>query len=438
MFESPLLRSTPFWYRALLALILPLYRLRVFLRSRHESDYQREVWQRFGPLPAPIVRRPVWVHAVSVGETNAAEPIIRHLLDKGLPVLVTNTTRTGAARVRTLFSEAMARRQLAQHFLPVDTVHLMHDMVSLYQPCAMLMIETEIWPNLLSELHHRGIPSLLMNARLSARSAKGYGKFPGLMTPMMQHLAMIAAQDQATAERFIGLGADPDKVVVTGSLKFDLNPPEHLLQLADELKAEWHLDDRPVIVAVSTHEPEEAELLVQFKRLRESAPNALLILVPRHPERFERVAGLIREQGFVWSRRSELGSVLPDTAVFLADSMGEAWAWYALAKVAFVGGSLSETGGHNPLEPARLGVPVVMGPHTFNFAKIVEQLIEAGALVQVADADAVEHVWLNLLTDEGAHATASEAAQQVMQANQGALQRQLDLLDQVIGRGCAR
>jgi len=438
MLESPLLRSTPLWYRLLLALILPLYRLKVFLRSRHEPDYQRELWQRFGPLPAPIVRRPVWVHAVSVGETNAAEPIIRHLLARGLPVLVTNTTRTGAARVRTLFSEAIARRQLAQHFLPVDTVHLMHDMVSLYQPCAMLMIETEIWPNLLSELDHRGIPSLLMNARLSARSAKGYGKFPGLMTPMMQHLTLIAAQDTATAERFVALGAKKDKVVVTGSLKFDLSPPEHLLQLANELKAEWQLGDRAVIAAVSTHEPEEAELLAQFKRLRESIPNALLILVPRHPERFERVAGLIRESGLSFSRRSEQGVVTQDTAVFLADSMGEAWVWYALASVAFVGGSLSETGGHNPLEPARLGVPVVMGPHTFNFAKIIEQLIDAGALVQVADADAVEQIWLHWLTNPAARETAAQAAMQVMQANQGALQRQLNLLDQLIGQGCAR
>ncbi len=419
----------PFWYTLLLAIITPLYRLRVFLRSRHEADYQSEIQQRFGPLPSATLKNPVWIHAVSVGETNAAQPIIEHLLGLGLPVLVTNTTRTGTARVRALFASSIAAHQLEQHFLSVDTAQLMHDFVEIHQPRALLMIETEIWPNLLAVLDQRHIPSLLINARLSARSAKGYGRFPSLVTPMLKRITQIAAQDQDTAARFIALGAPADRVVVTGSLKFDLSAPESALELAQEIKAAWHLDGRPVLFAASTHEPEEKLVLEQFKILYAEFPNALLIIAPRHPERFDRAADLIAEQGFKSARRSRVESVDAETSVFLADSMGEMWTWYSLAQIAFVGGSFSETGGHNPLEAASLGVPVVMGPHTFNFAQIVEQFKAAGALIQVERAEDLAPVWREWLLNENLRLEAAHAASQVMNTNRGALQRQLNLVD---------
>lgn len=422
----------PFWYSLLLAIIAQLYRLRVFLRSRHEPDYELEVAQRFGKLPATTLKNPVWIHAVSVGETNAAQPIIQHLLNMGLPVLVTNTTRTGAARVKTLFAENIQNNQLEQHFLPIDTASLMNEFIDLHQPRALLLIETEIWPNLLAILHQRKIPSMLMNARLSERSAKGYGRFTSLVKPMLEHLTRIAAQDQDTANRFIGLGASGSKVIVTGSLKFDLTAPEENLELAKKLRKDWQLENRPVLFAASTHEPEELELLTAFKALHVEFPRALLMIAPRHPERFDRVAALIEEQGLSYTRRSLNQAGNSTVSVFLADSMGEMWTWYALSKMAFVGGSLSETGGHNPLEAASLGVPVVMGSHTFNFAQIVELLKEAGALIQVNDAEAVMQVWRNWLLSEAQYTDAANAALAVMQANQGALKHQLNLVDDLL------
>ncbi len=426
----------PFWYTLLLALIAPLYRLRVYLRSREEPDYRLEVCQRFGPLPAPRLSpqfgSPIWVHAVSVGETNAARPLIQHLLTQGLAVVVTNTTRTGAARVQELFADRIAAQQLEQHFLPLDTQPLMTAFIALHQPRALLMIETEIWPNLLALTAKQNIPSILINARLSARSAQGYARFAGLTHPMLQHISLIAAQDPDTADRFVALGSPADRVVVTGSLKFDLTAPASALTLAQALRAKWPLTGRRIVVAASTHEPEEAQILAQFRLLHAAHPECLLILVPRHPQRFERVAELIKAQGFQCVRRSLGQAIGTDTAVYFADSMGELWTWYSLAEAAFVGGSLSQNGGHNPLEPASLGIPVVMGPHTFNFAQIVDQLKAAGALVQVEDVAGVAQVWAGWLDDETRRKTATAAALRVLTANQGALQRQLDLVDKLI------
>jgi 3-deoxy-D-manno-octulosonic-acid transferase len=424
----------PFWYSLLLAIIAPLYRLRVFLRSRHEPDYALEVSQRFGPLPVATLKTPVWVHAVSVGETNAAQPVIQHLLNMGLPVLVTNTTRTGAARVKALFVKEIQHYQLEQHFLPIDTKNLMREFIDIHRPRALLLIETEIWPNLLEILHRRHIPSMLINARLSARSAKGYARFARLVQPMLQHLTHIVAQDRDTANRFIELGAAAHKVVVTGSLKFDLTAPPLSLALAQTLRRDWQLENRPVLFAASTHEPEEQEILTAFKSLNIDFPDALLIIAPRHPERFDRVAALIEAQGLSYSRRSLDQAGNSSTSVFLADSMGEMWTWYALSRMAFVGGSLSKTGGHNPLEAASLGVPIVVGPHTFNFTQIVGLLKDAGALVQANNAEAVIQVWRDWLMSEAQCTDAASAAHAVMQANQGALKRQLNMVDTLLAK----
>lgn len=421
-------KRPPFWYQLLLKLIMPLYRLRVLQRSKHESDYQAEVTQRFVVAHQAKNKNAIWIHAVSVGETNAAQPLIAHYLQQGLAVLVTNTTRTGQARVRELFA-AQYPQLFESVFLPLDTIALVDRFLDQYQPRLLCLIETEIWPNLLAECAARGIPAVLMNARLSARSAKGYAKFERLTRPMLQQLCLIAAQDEDTAQRFITLGAAKEHVVVTGSIKFDLHPPQHLLEQAAVLKQQWAIQERPVIVAASTHEPEELLLLQQFKTLLLKSPRALLILVPRHPQRFDRVASLIEEQGYALVRRSMEQTVQADTQVYLADSMGELWQWYALANIAFVGGSLSETGGHNPLEPARLGVPIIMGPHTFNFKQIVDALRDAGALVQISNADELLSVWQQWIAQPEVCQQAGLKALHVMQANEGALQKQLDLLN---------
>ncbi|MEC7118361.1 MAG: lipid IV(A) 3-deoxy-D-manno-octulosonic acid transferase [Pseudomonadota bacterium] len=414
----------PFWYNLLLALILPLYRLRVWQRSRHQPDYQAEVSQRFGRFAPARQTGVVWIHAVSVGETNAAQPIIQHLLDQGHAVLVTNTTRTGQARVRQLFAE-----RVESVFLPVDTVGLMADFFEQHQPHIIGLIETELWPNLIQIAAQRKIPTILLNARLSEKSAKGYAKFASLTRPMLQQLTCIAAQDQATAERFMVLGADAKRVVVTGSLKFDLQPPEPALQQAELLRTTWSLSGRKIIVAASTHEPEENQILNIFKALHQRYPNTCLIIVPRHPERFDRVAALIEEKGWTLARRSAGQVIEADTAVYLADSMGELWIWYALADMAFVGGSLAATGGHNPLEPARLAVPVVMGSQTFNFAQIVQSLVDAGGLVQVEDVSGVYATFAAWCEQPAQAKQIGQNGRNMLDANQGALARQLGLLD---------
>lgn len=424
-------QQPPFWYQVLLALIVPLYRLRVWQRSRTQADYQNEVIERFQIAKTVKNTRAIWIHAVSVGETNAAQPVIEHFLKQGQPILVTNTTRTGQARAKALFDQNYPELFEAV-FLPVDTVGLMQQFLQRYQPRLFILIETELWPNALAQTRQAGIPSILLNARLSARSAKGYGKFGRLTHPMLAQLSCIAAQDQATAQRFIELGADAKKVVVTGSVKFDIQPPNHLLEQAEQLKQQWQLGNRPVLIAASTHEPEEAQILAQFPKVLAQFPSAVLIMVPRHPERFERVAQLIQQNGFGLFQRSQQQEIQAETQVYLADSMGELWLWYALASMAFVGGSFSATGGHNPLEPVRLGVPVVMGPHTFNFKVIVEQLMQAHALTQVDNAEALAQVWLNWLQQLEQARQAGLAGLQVMQANQGALDRQLGLVKKLL------
>lgn len=421
-------QQPPFWYQVLLALIWPLYRLRVWQRSHTQADYQAEVIERFQIAKTVNNTRAIWIHAVSVGETNAAQPIIEHFLKQGQPVLVTNTTRTGQARAKSLFVQRYPELFEAV-FLPVDTVGLIEQFLQRYQPRLFILIETELWPNALSLTAQASIPSILLNARLSARSAKGYGKFSRLTHPMLEQLSCIAAQDQATAQRFIALGADAKKVVVTGSVKFDIQPPDHLLEQAEQLKHDWQLQGRPILVAASTHDPEEAQILAQFSKILAQFPQAVLIIVPRHPERFENVAQLIKQNGFGLFQRSQQQVIQTNTQVYLADSMGELWLWYALADMAFVGGSLSANGGHNPLEPVTLGVPVVMGAYTFNFKVIVEQLKQAKALAQVDNAEQLMQAWINWLQQPELAKQAGVAGLKVMQANQGALEKQIELIE---------
>ena len=430
-------QKPPLWYQLLLAIIVPLYRLRVWQRSRMQPDYQAEMAERFQIAATVKNKQVIWIHAVSVGETNAAQPIIEYFLAKGQAVLVTNTTRTGQTRAKSLFSKAYPELFEAV-FLPVDTIDLIEQFLQRYQPRLFILIETELWPNALSLTAQANIPSILINARLSDRSAKGYAKFSRLTYPMLQQLTCIAAQDADTAQRFIDLGAEKNKVVVTGSVKFDIQPPVHLLQQAKQIQHQWQLVNgfghRPILVAASTHDPEEAQILAQFKTILAQYSDAVLIIVPRHPERFENVAQLIKQNGFELFQRSQQQVIQPQTQVYLADSMGELWLWYALADMAFVGGSLSANGGHNPLEPVALGVPVVMGEHTFNFKAIVEQLTQANALEQVTSSEQLMQVWLHWLQHPDQAKQAGVAGLQVMQANEGALEKQIGLINKPLDK----
>lgn len=416
-------------YNLLLHLLLPFVYLRLLWRGRTVPTYKQNIEQRFGGHKN-LPQHGIMIHAVSLGETLAAQPLVNALLKNypHFPVIITNTTATGAERARALWGD-----KVTQCYLPYDYSWAMDKFLLQSQPRLIIVMETELWPNLLALAQRKKIPVLLANARLSAKSAEGYSKIQGLMTPMLQALSVLAAQDQDTAQRFLDLGAPATTVQVTGSLKFDLTLPDNLAERALELKQQWQLDGRPIWVAASTHDGEDEIVLAAFKHIQQQFNQALLMLVPRHPERFDQVAELITKHGFSMARRSQQQAVTPDVEVFLADSMGELLLWLAVADVAFVGGSLVNVGGHNPLEPAALAVPIVTGQTMFNFKQITEILLQAGALKQAANSQELAGVVCDWLNNPEQKQQAGQAALQVVNANKGALAKHLAIVEGLLG-----
>lgn len=415
-------------YTLLFHLGLPLLALRLWLRARKAPAYAQRLGERFAfRLPA-LQPGGLWVHAVSVGESIAAAPMIRQLLLRHpeLPITVTCMTPTGSERIQALF----AGEPRIQHcYLPYDLPWAAGRFLDHVRPRLAVIMETELWPNHVHQCARRGIPVALANGRLSERSAKGYARFARLTAPMLAEMSLLAVQTKVEAQRFLALGARPECVQVTGSIKFDLNVDPALPVRATHLREQWQADGRAVWIAASTHEGEDAVVLAAHRQLLESHADALLILVPRHQERFASIHALCKAQGFATVQRSLGQPVTAQTQVLLGDTMGELLFLYALADIAFVGGSLVANGGHNPLEPAALAKPVLSGPHMFNFLEIGAMLREAGALVEVDDARGLAMAvrqWIELPRDA---VRSGEAGLAVMRANQGALNRLLDALD---------
>ncbi|POF87466.1 lipid IV(A) 3-deoxy-D-manno-octulosonic acid transferase [Pseudomonas putida] len=418
-------------YTLLFHLGLPLVALRLFLRARKAPAYGQRVSERFAIKLPPMRQGGIWVHAVSVGESIAAAPMVRALLKAypELPITVTCMTPTGSERIRALFAD---EPRIQHCYLPYDLPWAAARFLDHVRPRLGVIMETELWPNHIHQCAKRGIPVALANARLSARSARGYGRFAKLTRPMLAEMSLIAAQTETEAERFRSLGARPECVQVTGSIKFDLKLDEQLLPRARQLREQWQASQRPVWIAASTHEGEDAQVLEAHRRLLQVHADALLILVPRHPERFNAVHALCAEQ-FATVRRSSAELVTDATQVLLGDTMGELLFLYALADIAFVGGSLMPTGGHNPLEPAALALPVISGPHVFNFLDISAMLKDAGALQSVDDSQALAAAVQRLVELPLDAKRMGEAGRAVMQANQGALQHLLDGLARLLG-----
>ncbi|WP_339469297.1 MULTISPECIES: lipid IV(A) 3-deoxy-D-manno-octulosonic acid transferase [unclassified Pseudomonas] len=420
-------------YSCLFYLALPLVALRLWLRARKAPAYAKRVGERFS-YGLPVMQPGgIWVHAVSVGESIAAAPMVRGLLARypELPITVTCMTPTGSERLQALF----ANEPRIQHcYLPYDLPYAAKRFLDRVQPKLAVIMETELWPNHIHACAQRGIPVALANARLSARSAKGYGRFAKLTAPMLSELSLFAVQTQTEAQRFLSLGARPETVDVTGSIKFDLTIDPQLPVRAAALREQWGASERPVWIAASTHEGEDEVVLAAHRQLLDSYPNALLILVPRHQERFGPMFELCEQQGFATVRRSSGEPVTAQTSVLLGDTMGELLFLYALADSAFVGGSLVATGGHNPLEPAALAKPVIMGPHVFNFLEITAMMREAGALLEVDDAQGLAEAVRQLFELPQDARKMAQAGLKVMQANQGALKRLLDGLDKLLAR----
>lgn len=425
--------ATPFWYNAALALLKPIYQSRIRKRAEHPEQLQQELLERFGPFQPAKNLHAIWFHVVSVGETNAAQPLIEHYLKAGHPVLVTNTTKTGQARAKSLFLKAPYLDLFQAVYLPADQVHLIREFYQKYQPKLLALVETELWPNLIDQAQHFQVPCLLINARLSEKSAKGYAKVKGLTRGMLQNLQQLLAQDSATQQRFIALGMPAECTNVVGNIKFDITAPEDFVEQAAQLQQTWQLAHRKIITLASTHAPEEQQLLTALKPYFAQHPELLCIVVPRHPERFDEVAVQVKKLQLNMQRRSLAEAIQPETQVYLADSMGEMWLWYALSQACYVGGSLNEPGGgHNILEPLALNVATVLGKNYFNFQSIVDEFVAAEAVYVVENAEQAVNTLTQLLFEPALRAQLNQNAQVIMYKNRGSLTEHIHVMNQYL------
>ncbi|MDN5850261.1 MAG: lipid IV(A) 3-deoxy-D-manno-octulosonic acid transferase [Nitrococcus sp.] len=415
-----------FWrnlYSALLYLAIPAVLARLLLRSLRAPSYRRRWGERFALIP-PVSGRPIWIHAVSVGETLAAIPLIKRLLEghPGIPIVITTTTPTGSERVRALLGE-----HVRHCYAPYDLPDVVARFIRRIEPRLVIIMETEIWPNLLAAARRRGIPVVLANARLSARSAARYRRVACLLRPALHTYHTIAAQSEADARRFRALGAPVERVQTSGNVKFDLEIGAGCIAAGRALRARLG-PQRPVWIAASTHQGEESLVLEAHRGVRARAPQALLILAPRHPERFDAVAALCRQRGMKTACRSAGDTVRSTTEVYLADTMGELRQLYAAADVAFVGGSLVPVGGHNVLEAAALGIPVLVGPHVFNCAEIIACMEIAEGLLRIANTASLAQAVADMLVNERHRRALGARAQQQVMANKGAAQRLYEII----------
>ena len=455
------------FYTLGLWLLLPYIFFHLLWRAHKQPEYLKHIAERFGFYTTRPSKPIIWLHTVSVGETRAAATLVQRLRETypGHQILLTHTTPTGRAASALLYADDVLRA-----YLPYDYPFAIRRFLKHYQPCLGVLLETEIWFNLIHICHTQSIPLLLLNARLSARSAAGYARFPRLVRSGLQELRAIAAQSNEDAERLQALGAAG--VTVMGNLKFDIHPPASLLELGKHWRSLFGAE-RKVLLAASTRAGEEELLLdalfgLSFPRRRESissdnpldsrrslpsnglvgggndkskdgnghiktifaVPNFLLVIVPRHPQRFDEVAALLTQHGIRFQRKSAGLDLNPDTQVVLGDSMGEMFAYYAACDIAFIGGSLLPFGGQNLIEACVVGKPVLIGEHTYNFAQATQQALDHGAALRVHDADELAHTLQTLFQDPARMSEMGAAGMSFVSANRGATERALSLIGQ--------
>ena len=402
-------------YSLLIYLALPVVLYITYRRRPGQPGYQSRWAELLGWVPRlRATQAPLWIHTVSVGESLAAMPLIRQLKAEHpeLPLLVTTTTRTGAEQIAKL-------GDLVEHrYAPLDYPDALWRFLRRTRPRALVIMETELWPNWLAACARRQLPVVVMNARLSERSCQRYQKVRGVFAAMSRHLSLILCQHRDDAARFLRLGVPAERVLVTGSLKFDIQLDQNQIEAGQRLRSQ--IGPRPVWIAASTHAGEDEQILAALRQVRQQLPQSLLILVPRHPQRFDSVAALCQAEGLTLARRSRQETISSDTQVYLGDTMGEMPLLLQACDVAFIGGSLVPIGGHNLLEPASLGKPTLTGPHYFNFADVTRQLCDSKACEVVADADALATSLITLLQDEEKRQQMGMQAFDVVAANQGA------------------
>lgn len=408
-------------YTFALYLLVPGALWHLWRRSRRQPEYLEHVGERFGRYSFEVAGPVIWIHAVSVGETRAAEPLVKALAERHPDhrILLTHTTPTGRATGEQLFGDRVSRA-----YLPYDLPFAVNRFLDHFQPRAGILMETEIWFNVAHACAARDIPLFLVNARLSARSARGYGRLAVLTKAALRSLRGIAAQTEADAERLTALGAGA--IEITGNLKFDVAPSAEMEARGRELRRLFG-SSRPILLAASTREGEEALVLDAFEQI--DIAGMLLVIVPRHPQRFDEVARLLDARGLKWQRRSTAEPVSADTRIVLGDSMGEMFAYYGACDVAFIGGSLLPLGGQNLIEACAMGKPVLIGPHTFNFSEATDLAVDAGAAIRVADPAQLATQAARLLNDESLRNAMSTAAAAFAATHRGATARTLQLIE---------
>jgi len=415
-------------YNCAMYLFTPLVMLRLMARGMRYGDYHVRWRERFGRFPSPRLHGCLWVHAVSVGEVNAAEPLVKALMEAypHAPMLVTTVTPTGSERVRQLFGD-----RIHSVYLPYDLPFAVRSFLRNTRPRLAVIVETEIWPNLYFACRRHGIPLLIANARLSERSLRGYSRMSSLVKGALRCVSHIAAQSRTDAARYRLLGAEPSQLTVCGNLKFDMPVPDDALIAGKAMREAWGTG-RPVWIAASTHEGEEMSVLEAHLDVMRRLPDALLLIAPRHPERFKAVESSVRSLGFQVGTRSADGVPGHGTQCFVIDSMGELLRFFAACDVAFVGGSLVSIGGHNVLEPAALAKPVLVGPYTFNFEEITQALLDECGGQRVDTAGELGEQVLSLLRDHDRRESMGLAARHVFDSERGSVGKVMTLVDRLL------
>jgi 3-deoxy-D-manno-octulosonic-acid transferase len=414
-------------YILLFYMALPFLFLRLLWRSRHMADYRKGWLKRLGFTPFKC-EKSIWLHAASVGETLAAIPFIKALQARypELTIVITNMTITGAARTKAAFGDTVLNS-----YVPYDIPSAASRFLQRINPVIAIIMETELWPNIFYECKKRAIPVFVANARLSEKSAAGYHRIESITREMLQAVASMAVQTKIEADRFVKLGLAPEKFLITGSIKFDVEVPDHLAEKSAALRQQLGTQ-RLIWIAASTHDTEEEIILNAHRKICETIPAALLILVPRHPARFDEIYKLAEQKNFRTARRSQSEPCDENIQVYLGDTMGELLLLYSVSDIAFVAGSFAQVGGHNMLEAAVLGRPVITGPQLYNFAEISQRLIASGGMKTVLDTDELAAEIISLFQHETRRTDMGKKALEFVNANRGALAKHMQLAAKMI------
>jgi 3-deoxy-D-manno-octulosonic-acid transferase len=413
-----------FFYSIILYLVQPIIVARLFWRSLKNPAHRDRFIQRYG-FVSNIPEGCLWIHAVSVGETIASEVMVRRLQQQRpeLALLITSTTTTGSAQVKKSFGDSVY-----QAYVPYDLPGSVARFIAKVKPLQCIIMETELWPNLINGCAKNNVPVVIANARLSEKSKRGYERFAAITKPMLQKISCVAVQTDIEKQRFTSLGLPRDRVEVCGSIKYDIALTDKLTSKAEQWREQWQVKDRPVWIAASTHKGEDEILLQAHQALLAQFNNALLVVVPRHPERFESVYKLCQNADLTVARRSNNELVTDGCQVLLADTMGELMALYGVGNVAFIGGSLVANGGHNMLEAAVWGLPILSGSSVFNFAEIAQGLVTAGAMEITVNTKEISAQLVKLFSDADYAKGMGDAAAQVQNSNRGALDKLLTVV----------